>query len=109
MTKVSKSTSGLVSKTKLNNFLDILVYLNKQIDMLRIKNKQKVENVSSFIFFHKYRKKHDLQECPVDNINICEIFEASHNSKYVPSFQGSKVAYWGENKTQEQSCHVTPR
>jgi hypothetical protein len=41
MERVSKSTSGLVSQTELNNLLDILGNLNEQIDMLRMQNKQK--------------------------------------------------------------------
>lgn len=45
-TRESKLTTGLVSQTKLNNFLNILGNLNEQIEMLRMQNKKKVENVA---------------------------------------------------------------
>jgi len=44
--RVSKSTSGLVSQIKVNNLLDILRNVNEQIDMLRMQNKENVENVA---------------------------------------------------------------
>ena len=77
--------------------------------MLRMKNKKKVENVASFIFFPKCRKKHALHECPLDNIKMCEICARSHNTKHCPSLPRLKEGYQGANKTLEQSYYVTPR
>lgn len=91
MARVSRSTSRLVGQTKVNNLLDILGNLNEQIDILRMKNKQKVENVASYIFFPKCRKKHAFHEYPLDNIKICEICAGSHTTKYCPSLPGLKA------------------
>lgn len=106
---VSKSTLGLVSQLEVNNFLNILGNLNEKIDMLRMQNKKKVDNVASFIFFPKCRKKHALHEFPLDNIKICEIYVGSHTTKYCPSLPGLNTIYQGENQTLEQSYYVAPR
>ena len=109
MERISKWTSILVSQIELNNLLEIFSNFNEQIDMIRMKNKQKVENVSSFIFFPKCRKKHALHECPLDNIKICEIYATSHTTKDFPSLLGLKAVYQWENQSLEQSCYVAPR
>ena len=77
--------------------------------MLRMKNKQKVENATSIIFFPICRKKHAFHEFPLDNIKICDICAGSHTTKYCPSLPGLKAAYQEENQTLKQSCYVAPR
>ena len=50
-----------------------------------MENKQIVENVASFMFCPKCKKKHALHECPLDNIKMYEICAGSHNTKDCPS------------------------
>ena len=64
--------------------------------MLRMQNKQNVENVA----FH---------ECSLDNIKICKICAGSHTTKDCPSLLGLNTIYQGENQTLEQSYYVAPR
>lgn len=75
MARESKLTTELVRQTKPNNLLNILGNLNEKIDMLRMQNKQKVENVA-------------LHEGPLDNIKICKIHVGSHTTKVFPSLPG---------------------
>lgn len=41
--------------------------------MIRVKNKQKIENVALFILCPRCRKKHALYEHPLDSVEICVI------------------------------------
>jgi len=110
MARESKLTTGLVIQTKLNNLLNILGNLNEQIEMLRMQNKRKFENVS--LFYLKCTKKHSLHECPLDNIKICKICVGSHTTKDCPSIPRLKVVYRkfnGMNQVKEQHYYVAPR
>jgi len=53
--RINKSATGTVRRAELGNFIDsfkayILRNLSEQIDTLKIKNKQKLENVALSIF-----------------------------------------------------------
>ena len=89
---------GLVSQTELNNLLNIIGNLNKKFEMIRMKNKKKVEIVA-------------LYECPPDNIKICKICAGSHATKDCPSLPGLKAVYEkdnGVNQAKEKLCYVAP-
>lgn len=78
MSRVSKSATRTVSRASIGNFLDnfkayVLGNLSEQLDTLKIKNKQKDENVALSILCTRCRKKHALRECPLDSVEICII------------------------------------
>ena len=81
LSRINKSTTGIVSRSELGNFIYnfktyILGSLSEQIDTLKIQNNQKVENVAMSIFFPKCIKKHSLRDCPLDleSVETCLIF-----------------------------------
>ena len=68
----------------LDNFkTDILGSLSEQIDTLKIKNKQKLENVALSIFCPMQRKKHALRECPLHlrSVETCVICAENKDTK----------------------------
>ena len=67
VSRINKSIARIVSRDEIGKFLDnfktnILGSLSEQIDSLKIKNKQKVENVAFYIFCPICRKKYSLRE-----------------------------------------------
>lgn len=64
----------------------ILGNLSEEIDILKIQNKKKYENVALSIFCPRCRKKHALRECPLDlkTRETCTICTDNHDSKECP-------------------------
>jgi hypothetical protein len=56
----------------------ILGTISSQLDILKIKKKEEEENLVLSIFFLKCRKRHPLQECPLDSISVCGICTENH-------------------------------
>ena len=56
-----------------------------EIDVLREKQKQVVEDLTLGVFFPKCRKKHSLKECPLKKLEVCHICELNHGIKELPS------------------------
>jgi hypothetical protein len=78
----------------LDNFkTNILNSLGYQLDTLKIKQKQEVENVALSVYCPKCRKKNPLRECPLDNIQICGICAGNQATKKCPYLQGIKATY----------------
>ena len=103
ISRINKSSIGIVSRDKIGNFLenfktDILGSISEQIDTLKVQNNQKVENVALFIFCLKCRKKQALRECPLDLkfIETHVICAENHDNKECPSIPSLKVFYQEE-------------
>lgn len=97
---INKFADGTISRKELGNFLEnfktnILESLSEQIDTLKIKNKQKAQNVALSIFCCKCINKHALRECPLDlkSIDTCVICVENHDTKECPSIPGIKFVY----------------
>jgi len=100
MSRINKSTIGNVSRVELGNFLnnfkmDMLGSLSEQIDTVKVKNNQNVENVALSIFCPKCRKKHALRECPLDlkSVETCVICVENHDTNECTSIPGLKAVY----------------
>lgn len=100
MSRINKYAPGNVSRVLLGNFLDkfkidILGSLDEQINILKVKNKQKDEDVALSIFCPKCRRKHALRECSLDlkSVKACVICVENHDTKECPRIPGLKVIY----------------
>eukprot|EP00253_Pinus_taeda_P024888 PITA_24888 len=82
--KVTKSASASVTRVEIGNLLedfktDLLSMIGNQIDTLKAKKKQEVEDQIMAIFCPKCRKKHALKECPLENIQVCAFCTEQHD------------------------------
>jgi hypothetical protein len=94
----------------LDNFKTyILSSLGSQLDTLKIKQKQEVENVALSVYCPKCRKKHPLREFPLDNIEVCGICADNHATEKCPSLPGLKETYQENQDTTEQLCFVAAK
>ena len=62
-----------------------------EIDVLREKQKQAIEDLTLGVFCPKCRKKHPLKECPLDKVEVCHLFELNHDTKECSSLPQVKV------------------
>jgi len=72
-----------VTRTEIGSLLENfktnpLSTLGTQVDVLKTKKKQEEEEQTMLIFCPKCRKKHLLQECPLDNIHVCGLCMENH-------------------------------
>ena len=58
--------------------------ISSEIDVLREKQKQLVEDLTLGVFFPKCRKKHPLKECPLDKVEVCQLCELNSDTKECP-------------------------
>jgi hypothetical protein len=80
----------------LDNFkTDILSSLSSQLDTFQAKKNKEEVNLALVIFCSRCRKKHPLQECPLDSIEVCVICEQNHATKNFPSLPELKEVYQG--------------
>ena len=65
--------------------------ISLEIDGLRAKQKQAVEDLTLGIFYTKCRKNHPLKECPLNKVEVCQLCELNHDTKEFPSLPQLKV------------------
>ena len=97
-TRVNKSPSGGVTRVELGNILenfksDILGTPSSQLDTIKVKKKEEEENLDLSIFFSKCRKRHPLNECPLNTINMCGICMENHSIEDCGSLHGLQVVF----------------
>jgi hypothetical protein len=112
--RVTKSSGGAVTRVEIRNMLDnfktdILNSLRSQLDTFQPKKKKEEVNPTLAIFCSKCRKKHSLRECPLDNIEVCGIYEQNHDTKSFPSSPKLKAVYQGASGETEQICFVAEK
>ena len=59
--------------------------ISLEIDVLREKQNQVVEDLTLGVFCPKCRMKHPVKECPIDKVEVCYICEFNHDTKECPS------------------------
>ena len=59
--------------------------ISSEIDVLREKQKQAVEDLTLGLFCPKCRKNHPLKELPLDKVEVCQLCELNHDTKEFPS------------------------
>ena len=52
-----------------------------EIDVLREKKKQAVEEITLGILYPKCRENHPLKECLLDKVEVCQLCELNHDTK----------------------------
>ena len=62
--------------------------ISSEIDVLREKQKQVVEDLTLGIYCPKCRKNHPLKECPLDKVEVCQL---NHDTKECPSLPQVKA------------------
>ena len=76
----------------LKNFkTEMMSSISSEIDVLREKQKQAVEDLTLGIFYPKFRKNHPLKECPLNKVEVCQLCELNHDTKEFPSLPQMKV------------------
>ena len=65
--------------------------ISSEIDVMREKKKQVVEDLTLGVFFPKCRKKHLLNEFPLDKVEVCQLCELNHGTKECPSLHEVKA------------------
>jgi hypothetical protein len=73
---------------------------------MKIKNKKEEETLPLAIFCPRCRKKHPRHGCPLDNIEICVIYEQDHDTKDCPSLPRIKSVYQGTSERVEKLCLI---
>ena len=96
LSKVSKSTSGSVTRVELGNLLEnfktnLLSTLSSQIDTLQVKKKEEKEPILS-IYCSKCRNKHPLRDCSLDSIQFCGFCLETHSVAHCPTLQAMKTS-----------------
>ena len=85
-----KSSNGGATRVEIGNLLetfktDIMSSISSEIDVLRMKQKQVVEDLTLGVFYPKCMKKHPLKECPLKKVEVCHLCELNHDTKECPS------------------------
>jgi hypothetical protein len=106
--RITKSTSGGVTRIELGNLLenfkiDILNTISSQLDTIKIKRKQEEENATLAIFCPRCRKRHPEKECPHNVIEICGLCIEYHHTNEFPSLPRLKSIFKGGGETHETS------
>ena len=107
VSRVTKPSGGGVTRTEIGNMLDnfktdILSSFSSQLDTFQAKKKKEEVDLALAVFCSRCRKKHPLRECPLDNIEICGIYENSYDTKNFPSLLELKAVYQGATRETEK-------
>ena len=81
-----KSCNGGATLEEIGNLLEnfkteMMSSISSEIDVLGSKQKQAVEDLTLGVFFPRCRKKHPLKECPLDKVEVCQLYELNHDMK----------------------------
>ena len=74
--RTRNSSNGGATRAEIGNLLknfkiEMIRSFSSEIDVLRVKQKQAVEDLKLDVFFPKCRKKHPMKECPLDKVEVC--------------------------------------
>ena len=76
--------------------------ISLEIDVLRVKQKQEVEDLKLNVFLPRCRKKHPLKEFPLDKVEVCQFSKLNHDTREFPSLPQVKAVL------QESTSYVEP-
>ena len=70
--KTKKSSNGGATRAEIGNLLknfktEMMSSISSEIDVLRAKQKQAVQDLTLGVFYPRHRKKHPLKEFPLDH------------------------------------------
>ena len=83
---MQKSSNGGATHAEIGNLLEnfktkMMSSISSEIDVLREKQKQAVEDLTLGVFCPRCRKNHPLKEFPLDKIELCQLCELNHDTK----------------------------
>ena len=64
-----------------------------KMDTVKVKWKKKEAERALAIFCHRCTRKQPRNECPLNVIEVCLVYEENHATKKWPSLPGLKVVY----------------
>ena len=84
--RTQKSSNGGAIRAEIGNLLEnfkieMMSSISSEIDVLREKQKQVVEDLTLAVFCHRCRKNHPLKECLLDKVEVCQLCELNHETK----------------------------
>ena len=80
--------------------------ISSEIDVLREKQKQAVEDLTLGVFCPRCRKNHPLKECPLDKVEVCQLCELNYNS---PSLPQVKAVLQASTPKVEPAYFIAPK
>ena len=76
----------------LENFkIEMISSISSEIDVLKEKQKQAVEDLTLGVFCPRCRKNHPLREFPLDKVEVFQLCELDHDMKECPSLPQVKA------------------
>lgn len=110
----SSSSSNTSIKSEIGNTLEdfkneMLHTLARQMDTMQINMKQEEAKIAFVVFCLKCTRRHPRNECPLNPIEICSIYEKNHSTNKFPSLPGLKFLYQGIEGVIEQLFYINQR
>ena len=73
---MQNSSNGGASHAEIGNLLEnfkteMMSSISSKIDVLRVKQKQAIEDLTLGVFYPRCRKNHSLKEFPLDKVEVC--------------------------------------
>ena len=108
---VFNSSSSTSIKSEIGNMLEdfkgeLLHTLTLKTETMQIKRKQEEAERALAFFFPRYTKRHLINECSLNLIDMFSVYEENHSTKKCPSLPGSKAVYQGTERVIEQLCYI---
>ena len=105
--RTQNSSNGGATRVEIGNLLkkfktEMMSSISSEIDVLRTKQKQAVEDLTLGVFFPKCRKRHPLKEFPVNKVEVCHLCGLNHDTQDFPSLPQVKEVL------QESAMNVEP-
>ena len=76
------------------------------MDVLRVKQRKVVEDLTLGVFYPRCRKKHPLKEFPLDKVEVCHLCELNHDTKECPSLPHVKGVLQESTPDVEQAYFI---
>jgi len=107
-------SSNLSIKGEIGNMLEdfkseMLQTLALQMDTMNIKRQQEEAERALAIFCPICTRRHPRNECPLNSIAICSVYEENHSTAKCPSLPRLKVVYQGVEGVTEQLFYINQR
>ena len=88
---------------------EMLQTLAMQMDTLHIKRKQEEVERDLAIFCPRCTRRHPRNECRLNSIEVCSIYEEDHSTDKCPSFPRLKAVYQGAEEATEPLYFMNQR
>ena len=83
--------------------------ISSEIDVLKAKQKQAVEDLTLGVFCPRCRKNHPLRECLLDKVEVCQLCELNHDMKECPSLPQVKAVLQASTPEVESAYFIAQK